>query len=149
MNETVKNAVDATWTALFGLSPVDIHQDSVHVLAAGDADDVVSVMVDRACVVRVPEDLAATAQDVFGSLTAEEAFAAGPLERLMQDRVQVIGLSWHHYGNRKSLHSRPDPRVTQVLGDDAALMSFLEANSVEDGPRAASRSLLGVMSSTG
>jgi len=132
VNETVKAAVDATWAALFGLSPADFYQDSVHVLADTDADDVVSVMVDRACVVRVPDHLAAAAQDVFGSLTAGEAFAADPLERLVRDRGEVVGLSWHHYGNRESLHSRPDPRVTQVPGDDVALMSFLEANSIED-----------------
>lgn len=128
----MKAAVDATWAALFGLSQADFQHDSVHIVAGADADDVVSVMVNRACIVRVPDHLSEAARDVFGPLTSEEAFSKTPLEQLVHKRGEVVGLSWHHYGTRDSLELRPDSRATHVLGNDAALMGFLETNSLED-----------------
>ena len=132
MNDQTKAAVDAVWAEMFGLSTADFSRDAVHVVADRAMDDVVTVMVDRSCVVWVPDHLEEAARDRFSSLSATEAFTSGPLEQLVSERGEVVGLSWHHYGDQEMLRAESDAAVRAVPGDDAALIEFLEAGSIED-----------------
>lgn len=119
--------------AALGLPGTTDTTAGVHVVAAEPATrDVVTVLVDRCCVVRVPPSLEPAAHRVFADLDAVAAFSHEPLTELVGESGQVLGLSWHHYGDASSLHSAAHHAVVEVAGSAPELEEFLERNSIED-----------------
>lgn len=141
VDQQIKTMVDEEWGRRLGLDPARFVEGGVQIIVDhadtdhADTDqfeEVVSIFIDRTCLVRVPVNLFDAAHAVFSDLTAEEAFTADALAELLGERGDVLGLSWHHYGDERSLNVEPDAAACAVNGADGDLRRFLESHSIED-----------------
>jgi RimJ/RimL family protein N-acetyltransferase len=133
VHEDVRAFVDSEWEARLGVLRSVLRSGGVHVVAAElGANDAMSFLLDRTCIVVVPPSDVEAARTALEGIDAGAAFTADALRTLVGFDAQVDGPSWHCYVNARSFRGTTDGAAQLVDADNTLLLAFLASNDLAD-----------------
>lgn len=129
----VRTLVESEWASRLGLSPPVLRRGGVHVVATElGANDAMSFLLDKTCVVVVPPEEVETATAMLSGLDPQAAFTAETLGGLVGPGTLVEGPSSHSYAGERTFRGSVDDAVQPIDGADDGLLAFLETNDLAD-----------------
>lgn len=132
MDDDVRGLVEAEWEARLRLPRSVLRGGGVHVAADLGANDAMSFLFERTCIVAVPLDEIDGAREALEGLPVETAFTAETLRLLVGSDAQIDGPSWHSYANRRCFRGSADTDAHPVTGEDTSLLAFLESSDIAE-----------------
>ncbi len=133
VDDEIRGLVEAEWEARLGLPRSVLRGTGVHVVAADlGANDAMSFLFERTCIVAVPRDEIDGAREALEGLPVETAFTAETLRLLVGSDAQIDGPSWHSYVNGRCFRGSADTDAHPVTGEDTSLLAFLERSDIAE-----------------
>jgi hypothetical protein len=136
VDDDVRGLVEAEWEARLGLPRSILRGAGVHIVAADlGANDAMSFLFERTCIVAVPRDEIDGAREALEGLPVETAFTAETLRLLVGSDAQIDGPSWHSYVNGRCFRGSADTDAHPVTGRTPRCWPSSRAATSPSGPR--------------